>query len=72
MQKKSHSFIEAWINVLVGLAINFAVQFVLYPILGIPVSIGQNIVICGVFTVVSVTRSYCLRRIFNRITKNHQ
>ena len=68
MQKKLHSFVEAWINVLAGLSINFTVQLVIYPVLGIPVSLGQNITICAVFTVVSVTRSYCLRRLFNHIT----
>lgn len=72
MQKKSHSFAEAWINVLVGLGINFTVQLILYPILKIPVSIGQNITICAVFTIVSVTRSYLLRRLFNRITRQQQ
>ena len=41
----------------------------MFPALGIPVSIDQNLIILAVMTVVSLVRSYCLRRLFNRVSK---
>ena len=66
MQSKRFSLIEATTNTLAGLIIAFAVQLVIYPVMGIPVRIEQNIIITFVFTGVSIIRGYILRRIFNR------
>ena len=67
MQSKRGSIIESVANVLVGLIISFTIQLVLYPLLDIPVSINQNIIITLVFFVASFLRSYLLRRLFNRM-----
>ena len=67
-QSRKHSFIESWANVFIGWCINFCIQLTLFPALGIPVTMSQNLTISAVFTVVSITRSYCLRRWFNQIT----
>jgi hypothetical protein len=67
-QTKTHSLIESFVNVLLGWCINIAIQLCLFSAMEIPVTLGQNLTISATFTVVSITRSYCLRRIFNRVT----
>lgn len=66
-QKKSHSFAESIINVVVGFAINLAANLIVFPWFGIKITVAKSIGIGLVFTVISVVRSYCLRRWFNRM-----
>jgi len=68
MQLKRHSLLESIINVLVGYGVALASQLAIFPIFGIRVSLQDNIVIGLFFTVISIIRSYVLRRIFNRVT----
>lgn len=65
MQPRKFSLIEAITNTLVGFVISFLIQILIYPTLGIPVTFKQNVIITTVFTVVSILRSYVIRRIFN-------
>lgn len=67
MQTKKKSLIEAVSNTIIGLGISFLIQLIIYPVLNIPVSIGQNIIITAVFFIVSIIRSYLVRRLFNSI-----
>lgn len=67
MQSKKHSILESSINVIVGLVISFGIQIIIYPILNIPVSINQNIIITIVFFIASFLRGYIIRRVFNRL-----
>lgn len=69
MQTKKHSIIESLTNIIVGLITSFLIQLVIYPVLNIPVSLNQNIIITTVFFVVSFIRSYIIRRIFNKLCK---
>jgi hypothetical protein len=66
-QKKRHSLLEAIVNVVTGLLISFLIQLWIYPLLKIPVSINQNIIITSAFFIASFVRGYIIRRIFNRI-----
>jgi len=66
-QKKKHSLIEAIAGTVIGLLTSFAIQLVIYPLLNIPVTIGQNVIITSVFFVVSICRGYLVRRFFNKI-----
>tara|TARA_R110000851_G_scaffold37046_1_gene95985 strand:+ start:39 stop:248 length:210 start_codon:yes stop_codon:yes gene_type:complete len=66
-QKKKHSFIEAIAGTIIGLLTSFIIQLVLYPMLKIPVSISQNIIITSVFFIASIGRGYLVRRLFNKI-----
>lgn len=61
------SFIEAISNVVVGFTLAFMTQLVVFPIFGLAVSVADNMVIGGVFTAVSLARSYLLRRLFEAI-----
>lgn len=67
-QTKKHSFIESITNVAVGYGVALLSQIVIFPYFGIKVSLKQNMVIGCFFTVISILRSYVLRRIFNFIT----
>lgn len=66
-QKKLHSLGEAIANVIVGFGINLAGQWLIFPLLGIPVSFMETLYIAVFFTVISVARTYILRRYFNRM-----
>lgn len=65
-QSQKHSLIESLANVAVGYGIALASQLLIFPLFGIHISLQDNIVIGLLFTVVSIARSYALRRLFNR------
>lgn len=65
-QSRLESFIEAWANVAIGFGVNFAMNFAILPAVGLPVpTLGQNLTMGVLFTIVSVARSYAVRRWFN-------
>ena len=70
MQRKRLSLIEAIANTLAGLLVSFGIQLIIYPVMGIPVRLEQNIIITLVFTAASIARGYFIRRIFNNL-KQH-
>ena len=49
----------------IGYTIALLTQFFVYWLWNIPVSLGQNLMIGIVFTIVSLIRSYWVRRLFN-------
>jgi len=65
-QTKSKSVLEAITNTVSGLLTSFIIQIIIYPILNIPVTFGENIIITSVFFIASFGRSYIIRRIFNK------
>jgi len=67
-QKKKHSLIESISNVIAGFGVALLSQIILFPFFGIHVTIQDNLWIGGWFTVISLVRSYTLRRVFNRFT----
>jgi hypothetical protein len=69
MQLKRHSLFESITNIVVGYSINFAANVLIFPIYGWTISTRQNIEIGILYTVISLARSYGLRRIFTRITE---
>jgi len=66
-QSRTMSGIESIANVIIGYGLALATQVVVFGALDIPVSLPQNLWIGAVFTVVSLARSYLLRRFFVRI-----
>jgi uncharacterized membrane protein (DUF485 family) len=64
-QTRLGSFIEACFNVLVGFAINWTANMLILPLFGFNVTAGQALGIGVFFTVISVARSYLIRRFFN-------
>jgi hypothetical protein len=64
-QTKLGSLIEALFNVVIGYTINFAANFLILPLVGFHISASQSLAIGIPFTVISVARSYVVRRWFN-------
>lgn len=65
-QSKMQSFVEAWVNVFIGFGINFTANMLILPMFGFTsLTLGTNFVIGMVYTVISVIRSYVIRRWFN-------
>lgn len=65
MQTRTQSAIEAVANVLVGYLVALASQLLIFPMFGIHVPLSSNFAIGAWFTVISLVRSYVLRRWFN-------
>ncbi len=63
-QPKIMSFVEAVANVIVGYGVALVAQVILFPLFGLQLPLGDNLVIAGIFTVISIVRSYVLRRLF--------
>lgn len=66
-QTKQKSFIESVIQTIIGLGTSILIQIILYPMMGIPVTFSQNLVITLVFFTVSIVRGYFVRRIFEKL-----
>lgn len=65
-QSKLASFYEACFNVIVGFAVNFAANLVLIPLfLHATVPLAANWWMGCAYTVISLVRSYVIRRWFN-------
>jgi hypothetical protein len=69
MQLKKHSLFEAVTNIIVGYTINLLANMVIFPLWGWTISLKQNIEIGVIYTVISLIRSYCLRRAFTHLTE---
>ena len=65
MQSRGMSLVEAMTNVLVGYGVAVATQAMVFPWFGLSATFGENLQIGLIFTVVSLARSYALRRLFN-------
>lgn len=64
-QSRVHSALEAALNVLVGYGVAVGAQIAIFPLFGIRVGLADNLAIGAAFIVVSLVRSYALRRAFN-------
>ncbi len=67
MQSRSMSALEAVVNVAAGCLVALATQLALFPLVGLQVSLAQNLTLSGAFSAVSLVRSYLLRRLFERL-----
>jgi hypothetical protein len=66
-QTKLHSFFESIFNIIVGFGINLAGNLIILPMFGFKVSLSQAFGIGMLFTLISIARSYIIRRWFNKI-----
>jgi len=58
------SAIEAVANVVIGYSVAVVAQMIVFPWFGIVIDAPAQLAIGGVFTVVSIVRSYLIRRMF--------
>ena len=63
-QSRLMSLVEAGANVVVGYGIAVLTQMAVFPLFGLSTTISKNLAIGAIFTVVSLVRSYVLRRAF--------
>ena len=69
MQTKLQSFVEASSNVLVGYIVAVLSQLIIFPWFNIHIALSDNLLIGLYFTLISLGRSYVLRRYFNNKQK---
>jgi len=67
MQSRWMSLVESSANVVVGYGLAVLTQVIAFPLFGLSVSLSENLSIGAVFTLVSLVRSYVLRRLFNAV-----
>lgn len=68
-QSKKHSIFESIANTVIGLVSSYLVQLMVFPLYGIKISHSTNIQITLIFFIISFTRSYVVRRAFNKLHK---
>jgi len=61
------SLAESAANIAIGYGMAVTTQVLVFPLFGMTPSLGENLAIGAVFTVVSLARSYCLRRAFEAL-----
>jgi hypothetical protein len=65
MQSKTQSLIESITGTAIGYVTAVFVSMVVYPLFGFPVTFVQANALTVIFTILSVGRSYVVRRVFN-------
>jgi hypothetical protein len=66
-QTRLMSLVEAVTNVAVGYGLAVVTQILIFPIFGLHTTLVQNLQMGAIFTVVSIARSFALRRLFEAI-----
>ena len=66
-QSRLMSLVEAVANVVVGYGVAVVTQILIFPVFGLHTTLAQNLKMGAVFTVVSIARSFTLRRLFEAI-----
>ena len=61
------SLVESVANVVVGYGVAVVTQILIFPIFGLHTTLAQNLKLGLVFTIVSIGRSYALRRFFEAV-----
>ena len=63
-QSRAVSLVEAVANVVVGYSVAVMTQMLVFPVFGLQTTLVQNLKIGGIFSLVSIARSFALRRLF--------
>jgi len=66
-QSRLMSLLESIANVLIGYGVAVATQMAVFSLFGLAVTVTENLLIGLIFTVVSIVRSYALRRGFEAL-----
>src|SRR5262245_43243243 len=70
-QSRLMSLTESAINIIVGFGISLTAQWCFLPLLGVAITLSQNISFALIMTAVSIARSYGLRRLFEALHIRH-
>jgi hypothetical protein len=66
-QSRAMSLVESVANVIVGYGVAVVTQILIFPVFGLHTTLAQNLKLGLVFTIVSIARSFALRRVFEAI-----
>jgi hypothetical protein len=67
-QSRLGSFVEAWTNIAIGFSINFTANWLILPRFGFhSLTLSKDFEIGLLFTVISLCRSYLLRRFYDKL-----
>ncbi len=69
-QSRRMSLVESLVNIAAGYGIALVAQMMILPLFGIHIPASQHAMISALFTMVSLVRSYTLRRFFNWVGVN--
>lgn len=65
-QSRIDSLMESVVNIIIGLIVSTIANWAILPaVLGVSMTLGQNVLIGLAFTAISLVRSYVIRRAFN-------
>lgn len=70
-QSRTQSAIESLAGTAIGFVVSVMSAMVVYPLFGHAFTLTQNIGITIIFTVLSIVRSYLVRRAFNRLHRKY-
>lgn len=68
-QSKRMSLAEICFSTAIGFVVAYAANAVVMPAFGHHVSMAENFWITSIFTVISIARGYCVRRLFERFRR---
>jgi len=66
-QPRIMSLIEAITNVVVGYGVAVVAQILVFPVFGLQATLVQNLKMGGIFALISMSRSFVLRRLFEAV-----
>lgn len=66
-QSRSMSLVESLANVALGYGLAVVTQMLVFPLFALHTTLAENLRIGAIFTVVSVARSFALRRLFEAL-----
>lgn len=64
-QSRLGSLTESLVNIAIGYIVNFCANFAIFPLFGWHLSLRDNLAMGAIYTVISIVRSYAIRRWFN-------
>ena len=67
MQSKIHSLYESLLNIFIGWVISVISSAIIFPLLGVDLPLEANLKASVFFTIISIVRTYFVRRYFNRL-----
>ena len=65
MQTRYESFKESIVNIIIGYVVAVLSQLLVFPLFDIVVEFSDNLMIGLYFTIISLVRSYLVRRYYN-------
>ena len=72
MQSRWMSFLETVTNIVVGYGLAVLTQIIVFPLFGLHATLSENVLISGIFTLISLVRSFILRRAFETVRSGRE